>query len=131
MAADDLHVNILIADIRMDLIGNAHGCKCGHCGYEGNQARLRHTGGDTEHILLRNADVEETLRELLTEYADLRGTGKVSCQSDNFGMLFSEIAHCLSVVFCSRHRFRADCCINKSSCHGYFASFSTRSMRFL
>lgn len=71
MGRDDLGVDILIADVGMELVGTSQRSEDREGRKERNESRSRHTGGDAEHVLLCDADVEESVRISLTEHTDL------------------------------------------------------------
>ena len=68
---DDLDVEVLVADVGAHLLERAHAGERRHGADERQQAALGHAGGDAEQVLLGDADVEEALRELVLEHADL------------------------------------------------------------
>jgi hypothetical protein len=63
------------------------------------QARLCHTCGNTEHILLGNTDIEEPVREFLTEHADFCRFAQVSGESDHSGCCSPSSTKSLAVIF--------------------------------
>ncbi len=68
---DNLDVEILIADVGPDLFGRPHGGEHGHRRHEGNQTGLGKACGHAEHVLLRDAGIEKTIRKFCSEFADL------------------------------------------------------------
>ena len=117
MGTDDFYICVLIADIRVQLIGHAHSRKHGHCGDKWNKPCLSHAGCDTDHVLLRNTNVKEAVRELLPEYADFSRTAEICRQGNDIGVLFCKLTKRLSVVLGCCHSIGANRRINQSSCH--------------
>ena len=131
MGRDDLGVDVLIADVGVELIRGAEGRELRERGQERDEARSRHTGGDAEHVLLGYADVEEPVREFLGEIAYLGGLGEVGGKRDDLGMSSAQFDERLTVYLGGREFSRLYSRISHSSCHDHSPSFSALATRFL
>ena len=71
MGSDYFSVDILIADVGVELVGASQRSEDREGRKERNESCSRHTCGDAEHVLLCDTDVEESVRISLTEHTDL------------------------------------------------------------
>ena len=74
---------VAVGDVGLDLLGCATGKEGTGGADEGQEPAIGQTGGDADHVLLGDADVDQTIRELLGEGAEIaRSNGVVAHRND-------------------------------------------------
>ena len=100
MGGSDLDVQVRVADGVADLLKAAARNEHGKAGHEGDIAHRGHTGGDADHVLLGNAAVKMTVRELFAEDLGLGGGGQVGIKDDQVvGALAGKLHQRVAVAY--------------------------------
>lgn len=128
MRRNDFCVDVLIADVRVQLIRRAQRCEYREGGRERHETRSCHTCRDAEHILLCNTDVKHAVGAGVCEVLQFGRGGKVSGDRHNLFMFFGKVSKGLAVDFRGGKLRGFNYVINKSSGH-YSNSFPQRAMR--
>ncbi len=66
------------------------------------EAREGQTGCNTDHVLLCNAAVKETLREFCLEFSGIGGAGQIRVQHDDVIVFFTQDKKALGITHSSR-----------------------------
>ena len=128
MCRNNFCVDILIADVGVQLVSRAQRRKYREGRSERHKACSCHTGGNTEHILLRNADIENAVGASVGEVLQFGRGRKVGGNRHNFLVLFGKVCQGFPVNFRSGKLGGFNYVVNKSSCH-YSNSFPQRAIR--
>ena len=128
MGRDDFRVDILIANVGVQLIRRAKRSEYREGGSKRHKARSRHTGRNADHVLFGNTDVEHTLGISVCKVGQFGGSCKVSGDCNNLFMFPGKLREGFAVNFRSGKFRRFDNIVNKSSGH-YSNSFPQRAMR--
>ena len=99
MGSDDFCVYVLIANVRVKLVSRTKRSENGERGSKRNKTCLCHTGSNTEHILLSDTDVENTVGASIREVCKLGGGCKVSCNSNDFLVFLCKSGKSFAVDF--------------------------------
>ena len=92
-----LDVEVRVADGVPDLVVAPAGPEDGEGAREGDASGERETSGDVHHVLLGDADVDETVRIGLPEHAGLGGTCEVGIDGDDVHALVHKLDERLAV----------------------------------
>ena len=86
----DLDVQVGVADGVADLLEAAARHEHGKAGHERHVTHGGHAGGYADHVLLGNAAVKMTVRELFAEDLGLGGGGQIGVQHHHVGVIFCQ-----------------------------------------
>ena len=99
----NLHIELRVADGVSNLLIGSAGRKHRKRTCKRHAAGRSDAGCDTDHVLLRNAAVDVTLRKCLAEYRGLRGTCEVRIQNEEVLVLFTKLREGSAVALASRN----------------------------
>ncbi len=128
MRSYNFSVDILIADIGVQLICRTKRSKHGEGRGKGNEPRSCHTCRYADHILLCDTDIENSVGARICEVLKLCGGCKVSCDRNYFFMLLGKVRQGFSVNLRGGKLGSLNYVIYKSACH-YSNSFPQRAIR--
>jgi hypothetical protein len=69
--AAELHVAIRVRHISFDLLQRSAGQEAGCGGHKGDPAAIGQSGGNANHVLLGNADIDQPIRKCHLERIEL------------------------------------------------------------
>ena len=96
--AEDLHVEVRVRHVLPDDVVRVRGPEDAVRRREGDLARGREARRDGDHVRLRDAELEQTIREHLAEFDRLDGFRRVRPDHDHAGIAASEVDHGLREV---------------------------------